>query len=170
VSLLAVPFDWRANPVANTAILDAFCQHPGWFSAPLEPTQVRVAAAALITHPDHMVWGVWSGGNLVGGVLFTEYVPQVSARLHFVFLDNNLVGRRKFLWQFIGRAFRDLQLQRIGYEFQFKIDVTGPAQLDLFRAWTYDWPEPRYEQCEAEGACQAFRACSGYLFDYSITS
>lgn len=62
------------------------------------------------------------------------------------------------------------KLQRIGYEFQFKIGVTGPAQLDLFRAWTYDWPEPRYEQCESVGECQAFRACSGYLFDYSITS
>jgi len=116
MSLLAVPFDWRANPSANTAILDAFCQHPGWFSAPLKPEEVRVAAAALVTHPDHLVWGVWNGGSLVGGLLFTEHVPQVSARLHFVFLDNNLVGRRKFLWQFIGRAFRDLQLQRIGYE------------------------------------------------------
>jgi hypothetical protein len=63
-----------------------------------------------------------------------------------------------------------LKLVRLGYEFQFKIAIEGPAQLDMFRAVAYDFPEPRYEQCDSEPACQAFRACSGYLFDYTITT
>lgn len=61
-----------------------------------------------------------------------------------------------------------VKLARLGFEFQFKIDVEGPARLDLFRPWAYDFPEPRYEQCAAEGECYTFRACSGYLFDYEI--
>lgn len=61
------------------------------------------------------------------------------------------------------------KLARIGYEFQARIEVTGPAQLDQLLIWTYDYPEPRYDQCVTEADCRSFRACSGYLFDYSIT-
>lgn len=60
------------------------------------------------------------------------------------------------------------KITRIGYEFQFKLDMEGPAQIDLFRAFTYDYPEPRYEQCILEGECETFRACGSYLFDYVI--
>ena len=60
------------------------------------------------------------------------------------------------------------KLQRLGYEFQAKIDVSGPAQLDLFRLWSYDFPEARYEQCVASADCRDFRACGGFLFNYSL--
>jgi hypothetical protein len=63
------------------------------------------------------------------------------------------------------------KIARIGYEFQAKLSINGPAQLDLFRLWTYDWPEPRYEQCVAEADCEVFRECGGnFLFTYGINS
>jgi hypothetical protein len=62
------------------------------------------------------------------------------------------------------------KLARIGYEFQPRITVTGPAQLDQLVIWSYDWPEPRYEQCVEAAECETFRACNGTLFEYEITT
>lgn len=60
------------------------------------------------------------------------------------------------------------KLSRLGREFQARVRVFGPAQLDLFRFWTYDFPEARYEECVAEALCETLQGCSGYLFDYEI--
>lgn len=60
------------------------------------------------------------------------------------------------------------KLKRLGREFQFKLDVVGPAQIDLLKLWTYDWPEPRYEQCVQDAPCETLQGCEGYLFNYEI--
>lgn len=61
------------------------------------------------------------------------------------------------------------KMKRLGREFQFKLDIVGPAQIDLVKLWAYNWPEPRYEQCVVEAECQTFQECGGdYLFNYEI--
>lgn len=60
------------------------------------------------------------------------------------------------------------KLARLGREFQARVQVDGPAQLDLLRLWSYDFPERRYEECVALAPCETFRGCAGYLFDYEI--
>lgn len=61
-------------------------------------------------------------------------------------------------------------LSNQGYEFQFKIDVTGPAELELFKPWTYEKPEARWDRCASAPDCETLRQCSGYLFNYQITT
>lgn len=70
----------------------------------------------LVTHPQHLVWEVWRGEELVGILLLHRITPKVDALLHFVFFDRNLVGKVRMLRRFLRTCFEELGFQRISME------------------------------------------------------
>jgi hypothetical protein len=116
MSVYAKPYDWTANPLHNTALLDAFVAFPEFLAYPHEPAQARVLGAALLTDPKHIVFGTYSGPDLTGVIMLTRVAPRMDALVHFMFLDRDLVGKRKLLRNFIGFCFTDLGFQRLSME------------------------------------------------------
>lgn len=122
--LFAIPYEMqRAGETPETAgarsgiILDRMCEHPFWFSTPMERAQIRESAAWLLTHPEHLKWEVWCGGQLSGMILLSRLTPGVDALLHFTLFGASLMGFRKLLWRFIGKVcFEELGLQRVSFE------------------------------------------------------
>ena len=112
---MAVPFDpERGGLEKANLILEHAVQHPEWFPVPLSEEQRAESAWMVITHPLHLSWEVWRGEDLVGILLLTDIVPQVEARLHFLFFDRSLVGKTRLLTRFLRFCFEDLGFQRIG--------------------------------------------------------
>ena len=72
--------------------------------------------AATLTDPRNRVWTVWRGSELCGVLVLTDIVPRISARCHFAFCDRQLLGRRQLIWNVMGKAFHDLDLQRLTVE------------------------------------------------------
>jgi RimJ/RimL family protein N-acetyltransferase len=115
--LIAIPYHpLEGNPIKNTIILDAAVAHPHWWSAPTTPEERRIAAAAMLTNPDHRTWEVWRGGDLVGILLLWRISLRVDALFHFVFFDRNLVGKRALLRNFLAYCFTDLGFVRLSME------------------------------------------------------
>lgn len=115
--LMAVPYVWnKGNPIKNAVILDAVVKHPYWFSAPSTADERRKAAAWLLTSPENLTWEVWRGGDLVGILLLWRVSPKVDALFHFVFFDQNLVGKRTLLVKFLGYCFTELGFRRLTME------------------------------------------------------
>jgi hypothetical protein len=117
VSLIfAKPFDWTADPLANTALLDAFVAFPEFLAYPHSPEEARVLGAALLTHPEHVVYATYNGPELTGVIMLTRVAPRMDALMHFMFIDRDLVGKRKLLRNFIGFCFTDLGFNRLSME------------------------------------------------------
>ena len=114
--IYAKPFDWRVNPEHNTALLDGFVAHPEFLSYPVTAAEARIIGADLLTNSGHLVWGTYSGPDLTGCVILTRIVPRVDALVHFLFLDKDLVGKRKLLTNLLGYCFRDLGFHRLSME------------------------------------------------------
>lgn len=113
-AFLVCPYDpFRGDPAKNTRILDQLCARPDWTVAPLDADARRANYAANLTHPQHRIWEVWRGGELVGILTLTRIAFPVEAVLHFVFFDGNLTGKRRLLRQFITTCFRDLGFRRL---------------------------------------------------------
>ena len=107
---LAVPFSWSPDQMPKVSyILDRLVEHESWWS----DFQVgrREVAAALLTHPEHVVWEIWHEANIVGLVVFTDITPQVTASFHPIFFDGklrNALGKRRLLRNLMGWAFASL--------------------------------------------------------------
>ena len=114
--IYARPFSWTDNPAHNTALLDGFVAYPEFLAYPHEPAQARLVGATLLTHPEHLVYGTYDGTDLTGVILLTRVAPRMDALLHFMFLDRNLVAKRKLLRNFINLCFTDLGFTRLSME------------------------------------------------------
>ena len=115
--IVAIPYRFdTGDPTKNTRILDWMAARPSVFVAATTPELRRLAAAAALTDPRSLHWEVWTDKDLVGILQLSRIIPTVDALIHFLFFDGNLLGRRRFLWQFLGRCFQDLGLQRISWE------------------------------------------------------
>lgn len=108
---------WTEVPAEeNTALLDGFVAHPEFLSYPHSIEDARVVAAALLTDPSNLIWTTYDNRLLTGCVILTRIVPRIDALLHFLFLDNNLAGKRKLLKNVIGYCFTDLGFNRLSME------------------------------------------------------
>jgi RimJ/RimL family protein N-acetyltransferase len=118
--LLALPYDWQeahsVNPEWNIRLLDEFEAHPAFVSVPSSQAQRREIGAQLLTNPTNRIWGVWRSGELLGVVVLTRVIEGLDALLHFMFLDQNLVGKRTLLTHFLGYCFSTLKYRRLSAE------------------------------------------------------
>lgn len=111
---LAVLFDAeRGGPEKMEALLAYAAGHPEWFPVPMSPEERAVESWQMVTDPEHLAWEVWRGEVLVGILLLTDINPKVEARLHFLFFDQALIGKRKLLQRFLRYCFEDLGFQRV---------------------------------------------------------
>lgn len=110
-------YHWSdVHPYDNTVILDAFVAHPEFLAYPHDEKTRRQIGAHLLTDPGNIVYLTYNDLELTGIVIFTRVVPKVDALLHFLFLDKNLLGKRKLLQNLIGLAFTDLGFNRLSME------------------------------------------------------
>jgi hypothetical protein len=114
--IYAKPFDWTANPVHTTALLDGLAAYPEFLAFHHDHEQARGLAATILTHPEHVVYATYDGPDITGAIILSRMSPLVDALLHFVFLDRNLVGKRKLLRNFINLCFTDLGFARLSME------------------------------------------------------
>jgi RimJ/RimL family protein N-acetyltransferase len=128
VAIYARPYDpFDGNPVKHTLVLDALVAQPGLLSYPMSPDEARVFWAGVLTNPTHVIFEAWQDGRVVGIILLTRIVPHVDAVLTFLFTDNNLVGKRKLLTNFLGFCFTDLGFHRLSMEIP-----EGARKIDRF--------------------------------------
>ena len=117
--LFATPYAFQeVDPAWNTLLLDTLAQHPQWVYTPSTEAERRVTAAAVLTSPDNLIWGVWRHGELLGVLYLGKIVRGLDATLHVLFFDRNLVGKRALLHRFIGFCFTepDLAFRRLSVE------------------------------------------------------
>ena len=112
--LLAVPF--QPAPWKMERILEAVSKHPWWFNAPCSEQERAVSAATLVLDPFNKIWEVWKGHEFVGILLLWRIQPQVDAVFHFVFFDQNLIGKRALILGFLQYCFGDLGFRRLSIE------------------------------------------------------
>ena len=55
-----------------------------------------------------------------------------------------------------------------GYEFQYRLDITGHCRVRMFKAHANAQPQTSEGDCNAVQQCTAFQACEQSFFDYSI--
>jgi hypothetical protein len=127
---MAVPF--VSTPAKVQIILEACLKHPWWFNAPATDEERAMAAAVLIHDPYNKVWEVWRGGQFVGLLLLWRIQDRVDAVVHFVFFDQNLIGKRGLILSFLGHCYHELGYQRLSIEVpEFKMAMLGFARRKL---------------------------------------
>jgi len=115
--LLALPYNWQeVDPEHSHKLLDEFEAHPAFVSVPASREERRRIGAMVLTNPENRVWGVWRGGELLGVLVLTRVLEGLDALLHFMFLDQNLVGKRTLLTHFLAYCFTVLKFRRISAE------------------------------------------------------
>lgn len=97
-------------------MIQHIADHPFWFNAPADRETLELSASLLLNDPFHWSWEVWRGSEFVGIIVLWRIAPQVDALLHFVFFDENLVGKRQLLLSFLEHCFEDLGFRRISME------------------------------------------------------
>lgn len=133
--LFAVPFD--STEAKRQTILQACVNHPWWFVCESSPEERALAASMIIHDPLNKVWEVWRGGTFVGILVLWQIQPAVNAVFHFVFFDQNLVGKRKLILNFLAHCFAPvdeggLGLRRVTMEVpEFKPALLGFARRKL---------------------------------------
>jgi len=115
--IYAKPFDWRTtDPVDISDLLDAFVAHPEFLAYPYPSDIARMIGANLLADENNLIWASYDTKKLTGVVIFTQVVPRVDALMHFLFLDQNLAGKRKLLRGILDYYFRDLGFRRVSME------------------------------------------------------
>lgn len=130
--LMAVPF--QPTPAKMQTVLQAVADHPWWFNSPATEQERAVAAATLLADPFNRVWEVWQGGKFVGLLILWRIQPKVDAVFHFIFFDQNLIGKRALILGFLGHLFADpdLGLRRVSMEVPtFKLALLSFARRKL---------------------------------------
>ena len=117
MTLLAVPFQpFRVTERTAQILLDGMLSIPTIFPIPGTIEERRILIASVLSDPLNRVWLVWNGAELCGVLLLTHIVPKIDAQAHFVFFDRQLLPRRNMIWNLMGKAFQDLDLQRLSVE------------------------------------------------------
>jgi RimJ/RimL family protein N-acetyltransferase len=125
--LFAQPYE--QSPDKDAKIVEAIGAHPWWYTGPQSADQKYLSASLLLHDPFNRHWEVWRGGQLVGIVMLSRIQWGADALLHFVFLDDDLTGKRELLLGFIEHCFLDLGFQRLSLE----IPVYAHAILQFSR-------------------------------------
>jgi hypothetical protein len=116
-NIYAKPYTWwEGDLTRNVKILDAFVQHPEFLTYPCDEETARRVGIEMFTSPNHITYEAWKGQEFLGGMVLTRIVPRVDALLHFLFIDKDLVGKRKLLQNFIGFCFTELGFNRLSME------------------------------------------------------
>lgn len=114
---LAVPFaPWGGALTKNDAILAAAESHADRFMVSPLSGDPKVLVARLLTDPNNAAWEVWRGGAFVGILVIDHIVPQVDARLQFVFFDDELASKAPLLNDFVAMCFGEFGLHRLTFE------------------------------------------------------
>lgn len=114
MTLIAKPYRWdEGDPTRHTRLLDYFVEHPQWTTTPLSPEVARVHGAQLVTDPANVVYECWKDQTSIGILILSRVAPRVDAVLHFMFLDGDLVGKRRLLINFLGTCFHELGFRRL---------------------------------------------------------
>lgn len=120
--LFALPFDLnRGPPERFTELMDWMSEHAGWFAGGETPEQVRENVAWMMADDSQWKWDIYSGGTFAGVILLSRIVPRVDALFHFTLFPAaktgvTLFSARRLLWNFLGYAFDEFQLQRVSVE------------------------------------------------------
>ena len=114
---LALPYNpFVGNPAKNDVILDGCVNLPSLFPLPGTIQERRIIIAAWLTHPEHLFWEVWTGGNVVGVLGLSRIIVGLDAVAHLAFFDRQLWARRALVLKMISWAFSELRLQRLSVE------------------------------------------------------
>jgi hypothetical protein len=70
----------------------------------------------MLTDPCNVIWASYSGKTLTGIIFLSRVVPHIDALLHFLFLDKNLVSKRKLLQGIIRLCFTEFGFNRLSME------------------------------------------------------
>jgi len=116
MAIFARPYDVTRSVENNMKLVDAFVASPQFLTYPQDPDTARQIGIWMLTNPGHVVFEAWRDKELAGVMLLTRVMPKVDALLHFMFLDKDLVGKRKLLQNFIGFCFTDLGFNRLSME------------------------------------------------------
>lgn len=100
----------------NDATLAHAVAHPERFLISPLSGHPAVLVAALLTDPRNGAWEVWRHDRYVGILLLDRVVPRIDARLHFVFLDDELASKAPLLREFVQRCFDEFGLRRLSFE------------------------------------------------------
>ena len=103
-------------PAKNDELFEAVLAHPDRFLMSPRSGDPRVLVARLLTSPENIAWEVWRGGTFSGIIIIDRVVPQVEARLQFVFFDDELASKAPLLNEFVARCFADFSLHRLTFE------------------------------------------------------
>lgn len=80
----------------------------------------REIALAVLGNPWNVIWEVWQVGQESqqpnGIIMYTDIVPCVDAKGHFLFFDGKLRGKEGVLRESMRWAFQNLKLHRISAE------------------------------------------------------
>ena len=114
---LCVPYRPFAGPLSkNDTMFEACLAHPERFTLPMTRGEIRATVASVVTNPENAVWEVWRGSAFVGILLLDRIVPGLDARWHFVFFDDELLGKLALLKEFARRCFADWHFERLTFE------------------------------------------------------
>jgi hypothetical protein len=104
--VIAIPYDYTRDVAANIKLLEGFVANPHFLPYPMAPEEARQLGIALVTNPDNIVFEVRREREIAGIIILTRIAPKLDALLHFLFLDKDLVGKRKLLQNFIDFCFK----------------------------------------------------------------
>lgn len=114
---LVTPYRPFAGAIDKNDVIFAKCaEHPHRFLISPRSGDPQTLLGRLLTSPDHGAWEVWRGGTFVGILVLDRVVPNIDARLHFVFFDDELASKAPLLQEFTRRCFTTLGLQRLTFE------------------------------------------------------
>lgn len=107
----------------NDTVLDACLAHPERFLVSPRSGDPRVLVARTLTSPDNAAWEVWQNDTFRGILVLDRIVPQLEARLQFVFFDDELASKADLLRDFTQRCFAELHLTRLTFEAPARMKV-----------------------------------------------
>lgn len=107
---------WLAfeHPAEAIHLVEAIAQRPKYFAWPYPIETARQWATEIVGSP--IVWATYNGEQLTGAVSLTRIQWPNDALIHFIFLDRNLVAKRKLLNNILGVCFEEYQLNRLSME------------------------------------------------------
>lgn len=105
----------------NEELMEWMAQNASWWAGGESPDAVRENVAWMIADPAHWKWEIWKAGTFAGVILLSRITPRVDALFHFTLFPASQTGvtlfaARRLLWNFLGYAFEQFQLQRISAE------------------------------------------------------
>jgi hypothetical protein len=117
LTIYARRYHWAdMHPYENTALLDAFVAQPEFLTYPHSPEDARKVGAHILTDPGNVIWASYCNRELTGIILLQRVILRVDALMHFLFIDKDLVSKRKLLNNLIGVCFTDYGFNRLSME------------------------------------------------------